>query len=460
MNVDPDETLEIEIFRDGVKTQVTCTRENAKECILAVCESLVGPHCSGILYRFDDQYYQESDDDTQLIELNDHPSGLRPQDFGKVVHQGRYRLETGVCTEPPDPTRLRRLKIQLPPFRHTEVTEALRVMQTGSNLLKHSDYRSPHIRQVQLSKDYKKLMWFTHMKTLDESSLMVHRIEGLHLGRAALAEEPSKRLHDFTFEITYFHEPIQQGWLSNVRDSLSALVLTPTEAETPALERRNLMLTCKDENEFDMWVTGLKALVHHFRESKVCKLELMSHSRRFRMAIKSEDYQVDLPRLPHPSNFFYTSIIKNRTVPLETTEAVLAHLQMKAKEINRLRRRSSLLSNRIPHVFTAECLQTQNFEMAFQRAHGLVREIQEHLDVSEKQLNQVTQNVADHTGESNLVRAVDISIWKAEVDTENLEDIVSRRELDMVEELTQERIDAVKSYVSETIKSAIQVFED
>lgn len=44
----------------------------------------------------------------------------------------------------------------------------------------------------------------------------------------------------------------------------------------------SLDLTCKDEFEYDHWITGFKALVCNAHNILISKQDLLSHSRRFR----------------------------------------------------------------------------------------------------------------------------------------------------------------------------------
>jgi len=37
-------------------------------------------------------------------------------------------------------------------------------------------------------------------------------------------------------------------------------------------------LTAKDEMEFDLWITGIKAITHHWRKMDINKAALLGHS--------------------------------------------------------------------------------------------------------------------------------------------------------------------------------------
>lgn len=47
-------------------------------------------------------------------------------------------------------------------------------------------------------------------------------------------------------------------------------------------------LTAKDEYEFDLWVTGIKALNYHWRRLEISKMTLLSHSRAFNEKIREK----------------------------------------------------------------------------------------------------------------------------------------------------------------------------
>ncbi|KAF4666703.1 hypothetical protein FOZ61_009387 [Perkinsus olseni] len=55
-----------------------------------------------------------------------------------------------------------------------------------------------------------------------------------------------------------------------------------------------LDLTCKDEFEYDIWLTGLKALLCAQRNSTISKEQLLAHSRRFRDALEKQKVRVKL----------------------------------------------------------------------------------------------------------------------------------------------------------------------
>ena len=61
---------------------------------------------------------------------------------------------------------------------------------------------------------------------------------------------------------------------------------------------RCLDVTCKDEFEFDHWVTGVKALYYHHTNRKMSKMQLLEHSKRFRRALEKNNVSIKLTKLP------------------------------------------------------------------------------------------------------------------------------------------------------------------
>jgi len=47
-------------------------------------------------------------------------------------------------------------------------------------------------------------------------------------------------------------------------------------------------LTAKDEYEFDLWITGIKALNYHWRRQEISKITLLGHSRAFNEKIRAK----------------------------------------------------------------------------------------------------------------------------------------------------------------------------
>ena len=118
-------------------------------------------------------------------------------------------------------------------------------MKRGTNLLKHTRYGFPHLRQFQLSEDTKRLLWYSSAKTKDESVVYLEKVTAIQLGQ----------------ETSNF-----QSYKLPMLEHLSFSVMTPD---------RSLDLTCKDEFEFDYWITGLKALVYHHTGRYLNKEQLL-----------------------------------------------------------------------------------------------------------------------------------------------------------------------------------------
>lgn len=68
------------------------------------------------------------------------------------------------------------------------------------------------------------------------------------------------------------------------RPDFASSVLLPDASIEDA---RTLDLTCKDEAEFEAWVTGCKAIIAASKHLKLSKLQLLSHSKRFLYVLRA-----------------------------------------------------------------------------------------------------------------------------------------------------------------------------
>lgn len=136
--------------------------------------------------------------------------------------------------------RLRKIEIQVEPLKHIEAQKAIKVMHEGTNLLKHITEGNPHIRFYQLSDDNERLIYFSEVKNISESFVRIADAVKLQLGQksAKFKNHPIPKLEHLSFSIYYHDKDFNKI--------------------------KTLDLTCKDEYEFDLWVTGIKALMVNF----------------------------------------------------------------------------------------------------------------------------------------------------------------------------------------------------
>lgn len=101
--------------------------------------------------------------------------------------------------------RWRRLKVNVDPMLHAEAIAAFKRMQSGANLLKHTSGGLPHLRQFQLSADKKRLLWYTANKSKHDSLVRINEIEELCIGQvtSAFKKYPLPLLQHLSFSINY-----------------------------------------------------------------------------------------------------------------------------------------------------------------------------------------------------------------------------------------------------------------
>merc|ERR1719293_507204 len=113
---------------------------------------------------------------------------------------------------------------------------------------------------------------------------------------------------------------------------------------------KTLDLTCKDEFEFDHWVTGLKAIFYHFKNRRISKEQLLGHSKRFRKALEKNNVGIKLTKLPE--------VKEKGHVGLDDCIEIVTHTpQQLDTKMERLRERLRTMSqqvSRLDHHATAE----------------------------------------------------------------------------------------------------------
>jgi hypothetical protein len=216
--------------------------EEARFSIICACDSLV------------DGEFEVLDEKAKPIDLNTitlFKTGsvffLRKKNTGKptnILLDGR-----------------RKLYVQIEPLRHIESQVAVKYMLIGSNLLKHTKKGFPHIRLFQLSSDFKRVLWYTKSKKIDQAQVSIDTIKEISLGQQSenFIRYPLKMLEDFSFSIYY----------------------TGKGGENLTLD-----LTCKDEREYDLWIIGIKALLAHYHGKIISKNDLLQHSKSYKEQVE------------------------------------------------------------------------------------------------------------------------------------------------------------------------------
>ncbi|CAI2365326.1 unnamed protein product [Moneuplotes crassus] len=336
--------------------------------------------------------------------------------------------------------RWRKIVLEVEPLRHIEAQKAIEYMRLGSNLLRHYDNQYPNIRLFQLSDDLKKLMWFSGTKSIGDSYIDLRKISNIQVGQKTkrFKKYPQPALEHLSFSIHYKINKKKE-------DSLD--------------------LTCKDELEFDLWVTGIRALSYHFKNFPISKMLLLGHSRAFNEELRNKKIGEANKFLVEKDQDKYESkqlIDCLRGKPLNTSQ-LQDKIVILGKKLRSKRQRVEELADDIAHNPTGESV-GMGYKMLSsgpendlrgdslaadddfdEKADGKDIQITRMLDLldsSEKGLNEVKNTLKVYTDNDNSIpkdfegvpkryksdplRYLDSLVWKIEIDIENVDDICKR----------------------------------
>merc|ERR1719277_1013537 len=241
-------------------------------------------------------------------------------------------------------------------------------MRRGANLLKHTHYGFPHLRQFQLSDDRKRLVWYSGNKHKENSVVQLDEVTEIRLGQTTKTFSAYKlpMLEHLSFSLVY----------------------GPKGSKT-------LDLTCKDEFEFDHWVTGLKAIFYHFKNRQISKEQLLGHSKRFKKALEKSNVGIKLTKLPE--------VKEKGHVGLDDCIEIVAHTpQQLDTKMERLRERLKTMSQQVARLDVhAQAEDAQDEEMEIRRMHELVEQTTQVLQQARNELialNQRQKNDASGNG--------------------------------------------------------------
>lgn len=178
--------------------------------------------------------------------------------------------------------RWRRLLVPIKPFQHVEAQKAIQRMRQGTNLLKHTTLGYPHLRHFQLSADLRRLIWYSAGKSKDQTIIQLANVSQIKIGI-----DDSVKLNGLPQAYTFTVVAGKDG---------------------------TYQLAAKDEEEFDLWVTGLKALACWAHGQLINKAQLLSHCRRFRQALQRQDLSVRLDDKSGTTSFSLINAIKLTTL--------------------------------------------------------------------------------------------------------------------------------------------------
>eukprot|EP00927_Polykrikos_kofoidii_P027215 TRINITY_DN24027_c0_g1_i1.p1 TRINITY_DN24027_c0_g1~~TRINITY_DN24027_c0_g1_i1.p1 ORF type:complete len:797 (+),score=206.68 TRINITY_DN24027_c0_g1_i1:93-2393(+) len=404
-----------------------------REAVMCACDAIMdgGFVLREVQFVGDDETSAEPKEDGKMFQF---------EEFHLLENGQTYLLESAKEREdlkdimPCGGDRWRRLKVQIEPLLHVEANKAIERMRRGSNLLKHTHYGFPHLRQFQLSDDRKRLVWYSGAKRKEDSVIQLDEVTEIRLGQTTpvFLHYRLPMLEHLSFSLVYGGKGVVQ---------------------------KTLDLTCKDEFEFDHWVTGLKAVFYHFKNRQISKEQLLGHSKRFRKALEKNNVCIKLTKLPE--------VKEKGHVGLDDCIEIVTHTpQQRETKMDRLRERLRLMNQqvaRLDHHAAAETemdlslltgqgpayasvfLQdedVQDEEMEIRRMNELVEQTTQILHQARNELialNQRQKNDDSATGaegekaaakgkkkENAACKHIDQLLWKAEVDLENVEDMYLR----------------------------------
>jgi len=439
-------------------------RADIKEAVLCACDAIID---GGFVLR----EVQLAGDDEASAEVKEDGTIFGYEQFDQLENGQTYIIEA--AEERSDlksivGDRWRRLKIAVDPLMHVEAQKALARMRRGSNLLKHTHYGFPHLRQFQLSDDLKRLIWYSGAKRKEDSVVQIGEVTEIRLGQS-------------TPVFTHYRLPMLEHLSFSLLHGPSG--------------KKTLDLTCKDEFEYDLWVTGLKALFYNSRGKAVSKEELLGHSKRFKKALEKHNVAIKLTKLPE--------VKEKGHVGLDDCIEIVAHTpQQLDTKMERLRERLRTTSQQVAQLDTHAAAETevdlslltgqgpayasvfaqdedaQDEEMEIRRMHELVDQTTQVLQQARNELAALNQR-AKNEGSSSTAgqdkkekkketaacKHIDQLLWKAEVDLENVEDMYVRHMDNQKDSTTpfavsiadmQQRVSRSYSEVEETMSQKME----
>ncbi|OEH74345.1 chromosome condensation regulator related protein [Cyclospora cayetanensis] len=323
------------------------------------------------------------------------------KDFPSLTDGATYLLEP-YSTEAEDAQQRAELSNlrKLTGDKWRRISVAIEPMRT--NLLKHTRFGHPHLRQFQLSTDHQRLLWYSASKGKDASMVHMGDLEGLVLGQKSVTFGGYRipTLSHLSFSLVF-----RDGEPS--RAYAETLLLPDATLE----EARTLDLTCKDEFEFDAWVTGCKAIIAANKGLKLSKMHLLSHSRRFLYvlplgvwkAMQRSQTTVQLTKLPEVKES--AGLQDCMDLPWHPPEELerkyeeqKKRLDAAAEEMRGLDRKAIVRSNVDLSVFVGagpayatilgDCAEVDDEDMEFERMLELVKEVTQVLTQAKTELRE------------------------------------------------------------------------
>ncbi|KAF8819478.1 hypothetical protein IE077_004192 [Cardiosporidium cionae] len=301
---------------------------------------------------------------------------LHFEDFHMLKKGGIYFLEENEGLEVPKGAigdRWRRIKILVEPLMHGEVKIALNMMRAGTNLIKYTTRGLPHIRQFQLSKDNRRLVWYTASKNKELSRVYMKDINEIRIGQTTEAFKRYKMpiLQYLSFSIIY------------------------------GAKNRTLDLACTDENEFDYWLVGIKALAFSEKKQLISKERLLCHSRRFRKALEANKPSIKFTSLQEIDNSVHKGFEAYIELPILPTKDLEEMFEKLEKRLS-----FSLIKIRhLNHKFTIESDNESNQQIS---NHNDVRKLKSKSNLDKYKVCAGDNRTADDD-EMEMTRIVELA---------------------------------------------------
>jgi len=309
----------------------------------------------------------------------------------------------------------RKVKITVEALRHAEAQRAVEIMQMGSNLLKYTNKGVPHIRQFQLSSDMQRIIWYSGSKPQSETTIELKNVENVWVGgqNIEMVKKTLPMLSNISFTIVYKHNG----------------------------EQRKIHLTSKDEQEFDLWVCGIKALSYHFKGVPISKLDLLSHSRQF-------NYHIENKQIGESTKLFFNP--PKEGSPKKSLEDYIIRKLRSKEELfainHKLADRLISLRDEVDEATESLNVEPENAEVGYRVLSAkeseaddvtqLKNRMNELLEACTKENAQVLQELealVEEPGKSlefeKKLKNLDARMWKIEIDIENISDMVKRIKL-------------------------------
>lgn len=318
--------------------------------------------------------------------------------------------------------RWRKIVLEVEPLRHIEAQKAIEFMRLGSNLMRHTGSGIPHIRLFQLSDDLKRLIWLSGSKNINESRIDLRKVTNITTGQKTekFQKYPLPALSHLSFSIHYSVDKKKV-------DSLD--------------------LTCKDELEFDLWVTGIRALSYHFKGYNISKMLLLGHSRVFNEELRNKKiananmFLVDQNEDVYESKKLVDCLARKPLNANQLNDKIL----VLGKKLRSMRQRIDDISEDLEHNPTGDGSVGMGYvslaqkedkaddqTLQISRMYDLVDKSEkgmEHIKYVLQKYNENKNTLPDDVEgvpksmKKNPLKYLDSEIWKVEIDIENVNDL-------------------------------------